>query len=145
MKSIFSVSITFLFLILNIFTWPSHGHEGHNHAPSDVSGPHGGSIQKSKKIHWEIVQDSKIKLYPFLANSASKELKPVSPSEIKVTSKITIHNGKKPKPQPIKLDLTNEFVLISTDLDYKYPSTLEIDFEYKEKKDKVLFHIDSIE
>jgi hypothetical protein len=91
------ICLSALLVASSLISGPAQAHEGHNKAPGSVAAPHGGVIQGTASLYWELVNEAGgIKLYPL-----THDMAPVPPKEISLTASVSF--PKKPKAETIKL------------------------------------------
>lgn len=111
-------------------------HEGHDQTPGSVNAPHGGSIQGTNQLYWELVKDATgVKLYPL-----THELSPIAPKDVQMSG--TIQFPKKTKKEPVKFSPADDHFAAQVDAKGAYRYTLELAFTYKGKKEKVKFQVE---
>lgn len=111
-------------------------HEGHDKTPGSVAAPHGGVIQGTNSLYWELVSEAGgVKLYPL-----THEVKPIPLSEITLSGSVTF--PKKPKAEKVTLIAETEVFSAKVDAKGAYHYMLNLSFTYKGKKETVKFQVE---
>ena len=111
-------------------------HEGHDKTPGAIAAPHGGVVQGTHSLYWELVSESEgVKLYPL-----THEIIPIDPKEITLSGMATFPKKRKSESMTFK----TESDCFSGNIDAKgaHRYTLELSFTYHGKKEKVKFQVE---
>ncbi len=128
-------TITLLILVMG-FSNPTFAHEGHDKTPGVVTAPHGGVVQGSDNLYWELVKESAdLKLYPL-----THDLAPIPLKEISLTGTATL--PKKKKGDAVKFSPMSDHFITQVDAKGAYRYSLDLSFTYKGKKEKVKFQVE---
>lgn len=120
----------------SLISGPALGHEGHNKAPGSVAAPHGGAIQGTASLYWELVKEAGgLKLYPL-----THDLAPIPPNEVTLTALVTF--PKKPKAISIKFTVEGDSFVAKVETKGAHRYTLELSSTYTGKKEKVKFQVE---
>lgn len=111
------------------------GHAGHDKTPGAMDAPHGGVMQGTSELYFELVSDaSGVKLYPL-----THESKPIALDALKVLATVQLPKKKK---EPVKLDPVEDHYEAKIDAKGASHFTLEVVTNYKGKKEKVQFQVE---
>lgn len=111
-------------------------HEGHDKTPGSINAPHGGVVQGTDSLYWELVSDSAgIKLYPL-----THEVKPIAPSEVTLSGKVVF--PKKSKGEDVKFTVESDHFVSKIDSKGAHRYTLNLSFTYAKKKETAKFQIE---
>lgn len=132
MRNLVTILVGVLFSVL------VSAHEGHDHTPGSVNAPHGGVIQGTDSLYWELVTEAGgITLYPL-----THELASISVKEISLNGEVTM--PKKKKGEPVKFEGASDHFTAKIDSKGAYHYSLGLSFSYKGKKEKVKFQVEPL-
>ena len=125
-----------LTLAILVATQGAFAHEGHDKTPGAVSAPHGGVVEGTKSMYWELANDSNgVRIYPL-----THELAPIGLKDLSVTAQAIF--PKKSKAEVVKLEPGSDHYVAIVDAKGAHRYTLELSSTYQGKKEKVKFQIE---
>ena len=129
------VSVGIIALVLALSS-SIFAHEGHDKSPGAVAAPHGGQIQGTGDLYVEVLQNNgAVEIFLF-----SHDLKPISPSEAKVSGLVTL--PKKTKGETITFKSVSDRYTTKIDSKGSHRFELALTISYKGKSEKTKFNIE---
>lgn len=136
MKNAFVIAVGAFGVFGLLLYGPVFAHEGHDKTPGAIAAPHGGAVQGTSSLYWELLSDSSgLKLYPL-----THDLTPIEPKSISLSG--TASFPKKPKAEPVTFAAQSDHFSAQVNSKGSHRYTLSLSFTYKGKKEKVKFQVE---